>query len=545
MKNIKTIKKNGLLTLLKRLALATVLLPLNSCDESFLERQPLDKISEADVWSDEKLIEAFVNSCYNVRHGFLVDYYLMPLTDEAYRRGRETYHLINRGEITPVNNTALDHWSNFYGIVTNCNIFFKNIEKAPIDEPVKNRMIGEVTFLRAYAYFRLISLYGGVPLITDVFGLKDDFSVTRNSFAECSDFIVQELAKASDLLPVAYTGANLGRVTKGAALALKARALLYAASPLNNPSNDKTKWQAAADAAKAVVDMGVYSLYPNYKSLFLTPFNSEVIWSRQFRNNQKVEHSIDLHFFPNGSGGYGQVNPLHNLVDAFETKNGKLPSEDPSYNPQAPYENRDPRFYDCILYDGARWQNREIGAYLPGGPDSSEGVEGWNASFTSYSVRKFVNEAIGRPSATNLGNTPWVFIRYAEVLLNYAEAMYQLGDEKTAREYVNKIRGRESVQMPAVTETGANLLKRIQHERQIELVFEEHRFFDVRRWKIAVASDNEDAKKMVITRNAATGAKTYKVEIFQPRSFNERNYLVPIPQSEIERNAKLEQNPGY
>ncbi|MCE6992459.1 RagB/SusD family nutrient uptake outer membrane protein [Dyadobacter sp. CY323] len=545
MKNTNTIKKNRLLTLFKSLALAAVLFPLNSCDESFLERQPLDKISEADVWSDEKLIEAFVNSCYNVRHGFLVDYYMMPLSDEAYRRGRETYHLINRGELTPVNNTALDHWSNFYGIITNCNIFFRNIDKAPIGEPVKSRMIGEVTFMRAYAYFRLISLYGGVPLITDVFELNDDFSVMRNSYAECSDFIVQELTKASELLPLTYTGANQGRATKGAALALKARALLYSASPLHNPSNDKVKWQAAAEAAKAVVDMNAYSLYPNYKSLFLTPFNSEIIWSRQFRNNQKVEHSIDLHFFPNGSGGYGQVNPLHNLVDAFELKTGKLPAEDPAYNPQSPYENRDPRFYDCILYDGAKWQNREVGSYLPGGPDSSEGVEGWNASFTSYSVRKFVNESIGRPSATNLGNTPWVFIRYAEVLLNYAEAMYQLGDEKTAREYVNKVRSRESVQMPPVTETGANLLKRIQHERQIELVFEEHRFFDVRRWKIAMATDNEDAKKMVITRNAATGAKTYKVEVFQPRSFNERNHLIPIPQSEIERNAKLEQNPGY
>lgn len=535
-KNWNSALKGGLLLLC---------LGLSSCDDSFLEKQPLDKISETDVWSDEKLVEAFVNSCYNVRHGFLVDYYLMPLSDEAFRRGRETYHLINRGEITPVNNTALDHWSNFYGIITNCNIFFQNIEKSPIDESVKKRMIGEVTFLRAYAYFRLISLYGGVPIITKVFGLKDDFAVTRNTFSECSDFVVTELNKAAEILPNAYTGANQGRITKGAALALKARALLYAASPLNNPENNKAKWQAAADAAKAVIDMGIYTLYPNYKSLFLTPFNSEVIWSRQFKNNLKVEHSIDLHFFPNGSGGYGQVNPLHNLVDAFEMKTGKLPVEDPSYNPQNPYVNRDPRFYDCILYDGAPWQNREIGSYLPGGPDSSEGVEGWNASFSSYSCRKFVNESIGRPSATNLGNTPWVYIRYAEVLLNYAEALYQLGDEKTAREYVNKIRSRESVKMPNVTESGSELLKRIQHERQIELVFEEHRFFDVRRWKIAADTDNKDAEKMVITRNPTTGAKTYKVEVFQARSFNERNYLIPIPQNEIEKNGKLEQNPGY
>ncbi|GAB3275196.1 RagB/SusD family nutrient uptake outer membrane protein [Larkinella harenae] len=530
---------------LLRVLMLLILVTQSACDENFLERQPLDKISEADVWNDEKLIEAFVNTCYNVRHGFLVDYYMMPLSDEAYRRGRETFHLVNRGEITPTNNVALDHWSNFYNIITNCNIFFQNIEQAPISETVKNRMIGEVSFLRAYAYFRLINFYGGVPLITTVFKLDADFRLKRNSYEECSSFIVSELEKAQGLLPLSYTGANQGRITKGAAMALKARVLLYDASPLNNPGNQKEKWQKAAQACQDVMDLGIYQLYPQYKALFLTPFNSEVIWSRQFKNNIRVEQSIELHFYPNGSGGYGQVNPLHNLVDAFELKTGKLPANDPAYNPQKPYENRDPRFYDCILYDGAPWQNRELGSYLPGGPDSSEGVEGWNASFTSYSVRKFVNESIGRPSVTNLGNTPWIFIRYAEVLLNYAEALYHLGDEAKARQFVNQIRSRQSVNMPAITETGPALLRRIQHERQIELVFEEHRFFDVRRWKIAEETDNEDAKKMVITRNATTGQKTYKVEVFQPRAFKERNYRVPIPQSEIERNPLLEQNPGY
>ncbi|GAB3710941.1 hypothetical protein GCM10027592_48060 [Spirosoma flavus] len=128
-------------------------------------------------------------------------------------------------------------------------------------------------------------------------------------------------------------------------------------------------------------------------------------------------------------------------------KSGKLPANDPEYNPQNPYENRGSRFYNCILYDGAPWQNRELGSYLPGGPDSSEGVESWNASFTSYSVRKFVDETIGWPSTTNLGNTPWIFIRYAE-------ALYQLGDETKARQLVNQIRSRQSVSMPAITESG-------------------------------------------------------------------------------------------
>lgn len=157
--------------LFRNIALAVVLVQLSACDGEFLDRQPLDKISEADVWNDDKLVEAFVNSCYNTPHGFLVDYYMMPLTDEAYRRGRETFHLINRGELSPVNNIALDLWSDYYNVITNCNIFFQNIDRAPISESARNRMTGEVTFLRAYAYSKLISYYGGVPLITKVFEL--------------------------------------------------------------------------------------------------------------------------------------------------------------------------------------------------------------------------------------------------------------------------------------------------------------------------------------------------------------------------------------
>ncbi len=518
---------------------------LGSCDGDFLERKPLDKISEADVWNDPTLIEAYVNTCYNIRHGFLVDYYMMPLTDEAFRRGRETFHLINRGELSAVNNTALDHWSNYYTTITNCNIFFQKMAEATINDELKERLSGEVAFLRAWTYFKLISFYGGVPLITEVFELNDDFNVKRNTYQECLDFIISELDKAAGQLPLSYTGTNQGRITKGAAMALKSRVLLYAASPLNNPGNDKSAWEKAANAAKEVIDLGIYQLYPDYKQLFTTPFNDEVIWSRQFKNNLEVETRIELHFYPNGSGGYGQVNPLHNLVDAYERTNGLLPAEDPNYNDQAPYEMRDPRFYASILYDGAPWQDRQIASYLPGGMDSSEGAEGWNASFSSYSIRKFIDESIIRPGERNVGNTPWIFIRYGEILLNYAEAMFQLGEEETAREYINKIRARDSVKMPSVTDSGEKLLKRIQHERQIELAFEEHRFFDVRRWKIAPETDNIDAKKMTITRDPQTGNKTYKVEVFQERAFNERTYLVPLPQSEIEKNPLLEQNPGY
>lgn len=205
-----------------------------------------------------------------------------------------------------------------------------------------------------------------------------------------------------------------------------------------------------------------------------------------------------------------------------------------------------PRFYATILYDGALFQGRGVETFLPGGKDSNEGpVSANNAITTGYYYRKFINESIVDPSENNQGNSPWIFIRYAEILLNYAESKYFLGDEATCRDYINMIRSRPGVNMPPVTESGAALLTRLQHERQIELVFEEHRYFDVRRWKIAPIVCNIPGKKMIIIKNLTTGVKTYTVNAFNPRAFYDKNYLVPIPQSEIDKNPLLIQNPGY
>lgn len=331
-------------------------------------------------------------------------------------------------------------------------------------------------------------------------------------------------------------------------MAVKSRALLYRASPLNNPENDQQKWQDAADAAKAVIDLNQYALFDDYRTMFLEEniYNSEMIWQRpynQFASREAVY--VELSTYPNGYNGFGQVHPLQNLVDDYETVNGLLPENDPAYDPQNPYVNRDPRFYATILYDGAPFQGREVETFLPGGLDSNEGpVSAWNATQTGYYQLKFANERIVNPSGNNMSQTPWTHYRYAEILLNYAEASYFLGDEATAREYINKVRSRASVSMPDVTESGEALLKRLQNERRIELVFEEHRWFDVRRWKILPQEADEDKMRMSIRKNP-DGTKEYNVEFFKEGVFNEANYLLPIPQSEINKNALLEQNPGY
>jgi len=198
-----------------------------------------------------------------------------------------------------------------------------------------------------------------------------------------------------------------------------------------------------------------------------------------------------------------------------------------------------------ILYDGAPWQDREIETFRPGGADSEDGNEGWNATWTGYYPRKFIDESITRPSSTNISDPQWIYSRYGEILLNYAESMFYLGEEDIAREYLNIVRSRPSVNMPPVTDSGESLERRIQNERRIELYMEEHRWFDVRRWKIADITENKPAERVSISKNMLTGEKTYKIEVFEDRKFLERNYLVPIPQTEIDKNPFLTQNPGY
>ncbi len=527
----------------------------SSCMDDVLDKTPLDRFSDDAVWKDKDLIDAFISNTYRLMPvGFSGSAHqrLAGATDESYQRGDGT-NFINLGNITPSSLGVLDSWTgasgfNYWSVITNCNIFFDRIDAAGFDQALKDRMIGEMKFLRAHSYFKLVAFFGGVPLIRKSFTLNDDFNVPRNSYEECMSFVVSELDEAAALLPLTYDAANQGRVTRGAALALKSRALVYMASPLNNAGNVMSRWQEAAAAAKAVIDLNLYSLYPNYKDLFLkkNSYNPEVIWSRGFDSSVDPQQvRVELSQYPNGYGGFGQTHPLQNIVDDYEMVSGKLPKDDPAYNPQNPYVNRDPRFYASILYDGAPFQGRPVETFLPGGKDSNEGaLSGWNATLTGYYLRKFMDEAIINPSQENQGNSPWIFIRYAEILLNYAEAQYYLGNEEVCRQYLNMVRQRESVRMPAVTDSGIALLRRLQNERRIELAFEEHRWFDVRRWKIAPERLNEDGRKMTIIR-ASDGSKTYTVSDFNPRAFYERNYLVPVPQSEIDKNPMLVQNPGY
>lgn len=538
----------------KIIYILVAILALNSCD--VLDMKPLDKVSDADVWEDSALIELYVNASYNsINHEFS-QHMLSDASDETYCiHNWANFWVIQKGEMTSDNVTGIsekiNYWKSAYSNIRTINVFFDRIDDAPVETDLKNRMKGEMKFIRAWIYANLIWRYGDVPLITDLFELNQDYKVKRDSYSDCVDFITKELDEAMTWLPAKSSSETLGRATGDACKALKARVLLYAASEQNNPSHSKEKWEAAAEATKAVLDAG-YSLGNDYQSVFLED-NDEIIFARYFTQ----ANSTDFMLFNgrNGSNGWTRENPTQNLVNAYEMTNGELPylnEELPlkinpasGYDESNPYAGRDPRLDASILHDGSMWAGRETETWH-GGLDSPESSIGsWNASKTAYAFKKFMVESIPPSGSSVKPENPWIFFRLAEFYLNYAEIMYELGNEEQAREYVNKVRARQSVNMPPVTASGEKLRDKIRNERRVELAFEGHRFFDVRRWCIADETENRDLLAMNIQKQA-DGTKTYEVTMLLKRSFLEQHKLVPIPRTEIDKSeGSLVQNPGY
>lgn len=538
----------------KIIYILVAILALNSCD--VLDMKPLDKVSDADVWEDSALIELYVNASYNsINHEFS-QHMLSDASDETYCiHNWANFWVIQKGEMTSDNVTGIsekiNYWKSAYSNIRTINVFFDRIDDAPVETDLKNRMKGEMKFIRAWIYANLIWRYGDVPLITDLFELNQDYKVKRDSYSDCVDFITKELDEAMTWLPAKSSSETLGRATGDACKALKARVLLYAASEQNNPSHSKEKWEAAAEATKAVLDAG-YSLGNDYQSVFLED-NDEIIFARYFTQ----ANSTDFMLFNgrNGSNGWTGENPTQNLVNAYEMTNGELPylnEELPlkinpasGYDESNPYAGRDPRLDASILHDGSMWAGRETETWH-GGLDSPESSIGsWNASKTAYAFKKFMVESIPPSGSSVKPENPWIFFRLAEFYLNYAEIMYELGNEEQAREYVNKVRARQSVNMPPVTASGEKLRDKIRNERRVELAFEGHRFFDVRRWCVADETENRDLLAMNIQKQA-DGTKTYEVTMLLKRSFLEQHKLVPIPRTEIDKSeGSLVQNPGY
>ena len=592
------------------LFISLLLSGVTACKKDFLNQAPLSSYSDEAVWKDPALVQTFVNNIYlGIPHGFS-NIMMSSMVDETMYNADFGSSNVTKSLVTPsdysifdegfwtANRQRLMNWTMVYRFVRASNLFFEKIDNVPFANVAdKNRMKGEVFFLRGHLYHNLVSMYGGVPLITRTYGLADDYGIERSSYETAIKAIVADLDSATRLLPLSHNTANKGRATRGAALALKSRVLLYAASDLYNSNGSwaggfakkeligytggdrQARWQAAKDAAKAVMDLNIYSLYKenpasaaeatkNYADIFLTKENSEDIFVRYFI--AKIDENWDgynpgLYNNPNGWHGWGSNTPIGQHVDAYEMADGSRFDWNNPAHKASPYVNRDPRFYASINYDGARWRPRpsdaagrdpigivQTGYYVKpdgsviAGLDTRNGpLEDWNGTYTGYYMRKFIDPTVN--AQYDKQDLPWRYIRYTEILLNYAEACLGLGQEAEAKTYINRIRRRAG--MPDITETGQALIDRYRNERRIELAFEDHRYFDVRRWMIAPAAYQEakgvDIRYPADASGAPTGPPTYSIITAQQRAWNNRFYFFPIKLDEINRNKKLVQNPLY
>lgn len=547
-------------------ALALMGTMLFACKKDFLDVQPTDRVSDAAITSDSTLFDKFVINRYmgvkltdkegeGTPPGFGRGFeYAMwsSLTDESVYNNNDDTWLIQRGQIAPENTgIAGTFWGRSYRSIRECNYGLNKLASVNMSDAHRKSLMGELQFIRAFRYFDLIRNYGGVVLMGDKeYNLGDNLAdpalFQRASIKESIDYAIGELDAAAGNLPLNNDGSwVLGRATKGAAMALKARLLLYAASPLYNAGT----WQAAATAAKAVMDLGKYSLYQGgYGKLFLTADNNpEIIFERLY--TQGARHvCLEIANGPNGYNAWGGNLPMQNLVDDYEMANGKS-TKDPSsgYDPQNPYKNRDPRFYATILYNNAPYRSSDVETFLPGGKDSKDGPSNWNTSKTGYYLKKFMNDALPIDNPWDVAGTqPWIYMRYAEVLLNYAEAQNEAsGPDASVYSAINSVRERAGMPDLPVGLNQATMRQSIIAERRVELAFEEFRYYDVRRWKIADQTGNVPAYGIEVAKSGNT--YTYKQKIaLDGRKFNQQNYWLPIPRSEIQAsNNKLQQNPGY
>lgn len=569
----------------------------SACSDDFLDLKPLDSISEDVVWNDLNLIELYVNDRYNeLPHGFVSwagELRMAGITDESYHQW-EAYQINKHttGGLTSTNMLFFGgYWLDAYTAIRNLNTFLEKIGQYQGSEVARvAKLTAEVRYLRADFYLGLAVRYGDVPLITKTFDIKDNLNVPRTPYPEIFDFVVKELDEIIPILPNVAEGKDFGRVTKGAALGLKIRALMFNASPLFDKTgngNSSSKWQLVADACEDLFDLNQYSLSSNYRDIFVNARNPEVIFAKQFIgqfgtdqwygvdtfSHWKGGHDMNRWQSPSGDGYYGWTseNPRQDFVDQYETKLGHIPvlgytvgGDDsqlsaklaiPIYNPAAtdfnpdkPYENRDPRFGYSIQYDGQFHITRELEFWF-GGKDSSDPVGNPKGYFSGtklgYGTKKFLQESWNSESTAG-SFQPWIYMRLAEFYLTYAEANFHIGNTTKAVDYVNLVRARTGVNMPPINASG-DLLKKIKHERKIELAFESNRYFDAIRWKDAEVDFAKDIVGVRIDKNSTTGVKSYRYFYFDAigtRKFPKSHYFWPIPNYEMIK-TNWQQNPGY
>jgi len=607
-----------------------------ACNRDFLNTKPLNQIPSDVTWKDAGLSNAFVTDIYNgLGNGGFFEQQLSSLSDEAvFVHPGRNINVVNEGTLNPSNTGWADNtyeWTSMYNRIRTCNVALENLRTATFTDTVLNhRLQGEAHFLRAYYYHQLVRYYGGVPLVTKTYGLNEDYTVARNTWAESVNFIVADCDSAASLL----TGKHMdrGRASALAALALKARILLYAASDLHDlatarvsvsvldtfknaellcykDGNRADRWTAAKNAALAVLtaghgyklDLGAVATPDEARNYYTSiamgggsnapgidkSASTELIFERDW-SSQLVTGgpgtdgtSVGLDNGPNGYHNWAGNVPIQQLVDDYEMMDGSKFDWTKPAMAAAPYKDRDPRLYATILFDGADWKPRaaitsnpdpvnqiQAGQYetapgsalMPGLDTRNSPVENWNASWTGYYQRKFIDPDPAVVDNNTRQYVPWPILRYTEAVLNYVEACIELHEDAEALLWLNKIRYRAG--MPMITVTGDELKAEYRNERRVELAFEEHRYHDARRWLIAPTTLGRKIQFINVVGKLKPGAlapspyrkdeslynytySPYEDNSLENRTWLPKMYFRPITRDEVTKNKLLVQNPGY
>ena len=570
---------------------------LTSCSD-YLETPPSAELDENKVFADRTLTESYLTGVYaeGMPLGFSMNSSdadrklaasstLASACDEAeegaeWGKGNSSWNKDNH------NNNSIDwdedpHHTMRWETLRKCNILLERLHEVPLDQgdpEFNTRATGEAYFMRALVFWEGVYRYGGLPIVRRRLNASDVTTLPRNTFADCVDSIVADCDRAAKLLPNYYTDATKkGRANRVAALSLKARVLLYAASPLFNTSHpylslgadnnligyaseDKERWKKAADAAKdaieAVKASGFYALYDegnpetNYEQMWTLPDNCEIILANKKYRNFKVSEkplAADLPSWANNqSWSDGGLFATFNFVKFYETKTGQKAAwkDNGGDDLLDIYESLDPRFKQTIAAHGALW-NDEVGVlnFFPGGAHSVANDK------TKHLVRKWVPRTLKVTPPLNTVNIDWIVFRVAELYLNYAEALNEYYDNPPAEAFqaVNLVRARSG--MPAFDNalTKDEFRQKLRNERAVELAYEDHRFWDIRRWMIAENEGVMQGKMYGLKLSPIVGQPNkahYVPYVFERRSWSRRSYLHPIKQIEIDK-GYLKQNPGW
>lgn len=519
----------------KRLLLVLAV-ALTGCDDDFLTAVPPDQVSDANFWRTEQDAILATTAVYPFLYGHEV-LFLDAASDNAWQsQAFGGWYPTGNGALNADNGTTAAFWRDSYTAIRRANEVLANIGRIEFTTPgLEDRLKGEARLLRAYHYIMLVNLFGDVPLITRPLTVAEG-QVSRTPRAEVIDTVFADLDYAASVLPTSYGAADRGRATKGAALALKARAALYEA-----------RWQAAADAAQAVTALNVYSLHPDFRALFTYTGerSPEIILDEEYLQSQR-SHNVFGDLAPRSAQGLSRVVPLRALVDEFYMSDGLPLTQSPLYksHPDSQYLNRDARLYGTLLYPGAPCSFCvPAGVYdsRPSSLTADRVLRDIDATATGYQQLKYVDPA-DAAARTNSGLN-MIVLRYADVLLMYAEAKTELGQlDASVTDAINQVRRRAGMPDVPAGLSQDSLRSVVRHERRVELALEGLRLFDIRRWRIAdqVMPGTTHGIDYI---DATTGLQ--QTIVGELRGFASRNYLWPVPARELGLNPNLTQNPGY